>query len=389
MTTTRLSSWLLLGGILTGFLGATWHGHLAARYSKPDNFRRFHQLISPDALYYPPYAMLETLALARWQPGKTLVIIGGNSILNGVGQPADEVWSLRLQELLGDSYVVVNLAFRAAYPSQGAALVAESLLLRGYPVIYVANTNPAASTGRAPGGASGYFYWQSLHQGRLSRYPARDESIRHWLAALPPEERRAQSEESLGAWLDTRFRSQSLWHHIGYRHFFSVWSFVLPRDSFRPRARLADNEPAAQPLSERFKNFIPEEMAIVRGFSSTLVVSDSAHGMLMEEGNRLRMIADIEAAMVPPLRPRTLMLLNKNAPYYLDRLSPEERARDVFVYAACARIWRNHGIACEIAGEDFTSADYIDRAHLSGEGGRKLARLVANRIRTLQPSLAP
>lgn len=380
MNTARLSSWLLLGGILTGFLGAAWQGRLAGAYSKPDNFRRFHQRISPDTIYFPPYAMLETLALARWQPGKTLVLIGGNSILNGVGQPAEEVWSGRLQELLGESYVVVNLAFRAAYPTQGAALVAESLLLRGYPVIYVANTNPPASTGRAPGGASGYFYWQALSQGRLSAFPARDESIRHWLESLPPLEQQQQAEERLGARLEALFRHQSLWHHVGYRHFFTVWNFVLASDSFVPRCRLADNEPPAPPLSQRFRNFLPEEMAIVRSFSESLVTTDPAGSWRLEEGNRQRLDTDIATSIPPLLRPRTLILLSKNAPYYLDRLSPAERARDAFVYGACAQIWRDHGIACEIAGDGFTPEDYVDRAHLSPSGGRKLAELVAPMI---------
>lgn len=383
MTTTRLSSWLLLGGILTGFFGAAWQGHRASTYSKPDGFIRFHQRISPDAIFYPPYAMLESLALAHWQPGKSLVILGGNSIFNGVGQPKEDVWSLRLQEQLGDSYVVVNLAFRAAYPTQGAALVAESLLSRGYPVIYVANTNPAASTGRAPGGASGYFYWQALHQGRLSAFPARDESIRQWLVSLPPAERQQQAEESRGAWLEAWFRQQSLWHHIGYRHVFTVWNFILARDFWVPHDRLPDTEPHAQPLADRFQNYFTEEMAITRGFFQTLVVPGPGGSWQLEAGNRQRLIADIETSIVPSLRPHTLILLNKNAPYYLDRLKPEERAQDNSVYAACAQVFRDHGIACAVAGENFESLDYIDRAHLSADGGRKLARLVAQKIKEL------
>lgn len=380
MTTTRLSCWLLLGGIVLGFLGATWQGHRAAVYSKPDGFRRFHQRISPDTLYYPPYAMLEHLALARWSPGKTLVIIGGNSVLNGVGQPADEVWSLRLQELLGDSYVVVNLAFRGSYPTQAAALVAESLLERGLSVLYVANTNPPAGTGRAPGGASGYTYWQALHRGRLATYAPRDESIRRWLAGLPPGERRQQDEESLGARLEAWFRPQSLWHHVGYRHCFTVWNSVLASDFWVPRDKLPDNEPDAVPLADRFRLNLTEEMAIIRSYSESLAVAGTDGGWQLEAGNRQRLVDDIAATMVPRLRPRTLMLLSQNAPYYRDRLGTTERARDAFVYSACAQIWRDHGIACEIAGEGFEPIDFSDRTHLSKDGGRKLARLVARRI---------
>jgi lysophospholipase L1-like esterase len=380
MTTTRLSSWLLLGGILTGFLGATWQAHLAAGYSKPAKFKRFHQRISPDAIYHPPYAMMETLALARWSPGRTLVIIGGNSILNGVGQPASDLWNVHLQDHLGEAYVVVNLALRGAFPTQGAALVAESLHRRGYPVIYVANTNPAAASGRAPGGAAGYLYWQAQPQQQLTPYAPRDENIRRWLDSLPPAERAQQAEERLGGQLETWTRHQSLWHHVGYRHFFTVWNFVIGRDFWWPRHRFPDNEPAAAPLEHRFLSFLEEEMTIVRGFSLHLAVPGPAGGWELESGNRQRMGEDIEAAFVPALRPRMLMLLIQNSAHHRNRLSPEEKSRDDLVYAASAQIWRDHGIACEVVGTDFAPVDFIDRAHLSSDGGRKLARLVADKI---------
>ncbi len=383
MTLPRQSSWLLLAGILAGFLGASWQGRLASGYSKPDGFRRFHQRISPDALYYPPYAMLEALALARWHPGQTLVIIGGNSIFNGVGQPVDDLWSVQLQELLGARYVVVNLAFRGAYPAQGAALVAESLLLRGYPVIYVANTNPPAATGRAVGGASGYLYWQALYQHRLSGYAPRETEIRNWLQTLPPKEREQQAEERLGSWLEAWTRHQSLWHHIGYRHVFTVWNFVVAQDPWGARDHLPDNEPQARPLGERFKNLLPEEMAIVRGYSANMAVQDAHQQWHLEGGNRQRLVDDIEKTIIPSLRPHTLIILNKNCPYYLNLLTASERARDTAVYADSAQIWRDHGIACAVSGEDYESIDYIDRAHLSSDGGRKVARLVAQQIRQL------
>jgi len=383
MTTTRLSSGLLLAGILMGFLGATWAGHLAAGYSKPSNFRRFHQRISPDTLYYPPYAMLENLALARWQPGRTLVIIGGNSVLNGVGQPADDVWSLRLQEQLGDAYVVVNLALRGAAPTQGAALVAEALLARGLPVVFVANTQPYDGSGQAAGGPYGYLYWQARSLGRLTAFAARDASISQWLEARPAKERTQQAEERLGARLEPWFRPQSLWHHIGYRHLFTVWNFVLGRDSFSPRVRLPDNEPDTPPVENRFQNYLTEEMAIVRGSAAALLVQGQDGHWQLEEGHRQRLAAGIEAAFVPSLRPHTLMLLSQNASYYRERLSPAERERDAQAYAACAQLWREHGIACEIAGAGFVPADYIDRAHLSPDGGLKLAFLLAEKIRQM------
>jgi hypothetical protein len=377
MTTSRLSSWLLLLGILAGFLGAAWQGRLAAGYSKPDNFRRFHQRISPDASFYPPYAMLETLALARWSPGKTLVIIGGNSILNGVGQPAGDVWSQHLQAQLGDAYVVVNLALRGAAAAQGAALVAESLLRRGLPVIYVANGYPLSGSGQAPGGPYGYYYWQAFYAGRLSTYPARDDHIARWLASLPPKEREQQAEERLGSRLDAALHQQSLWHHVGYRHFFTVWSFILAQDSFLPRSRLRDNEPKAPPVAARFQAPLPEEMAAVRSFTENLFLPDTT---TPDPATLRRLGEDIDAAFVPALRPHMLMLLDESAVYYLDRLTPPERERNRLAYRTIAQLWRDRGITCAVTGEGFTPADYVDRNHLSGDGGAKLAAFVAPQI---------
>lgn len=384
MNSTRLSSWLLLGGIVTGFLLATWQGHATAAYSKPAAFRRFHQRLGQDALFYPPYSMLENLALARWSPGRTLVIVGGNSILNGVGQPRDEVWSLRLQDLLGSDYVVVNLALRSAYPVQAAALVAESLQERGYPVIYVTNTNPIAGTGLAAGPPHGYFYWQALAQGRLTLFPAREAATAEWLASLSPSEKNRVAEEQLGARLDAWLHHQSLWHHVGYRHFFTVWNFLLADEFWVARGSLPDNEPAARPLAERFQENPDYETNVARGYTSSLAEPDG-NGWRLRAASKEELELGIETGFPPALRSHTLLLLEATNPYYLDRLTPAERKRDTAIYDACAETWREHGIACVVAGRDFAPIDYIDRVHLSRDGGYKLAALVAAQVRQLQP----
>lgn len=383
MNATRRSSWALLTGILLGFLGAAWSGQSAAGYSKPDNFKRFHQRISPDASFYPPFAMLEQIALARWSPGKTLVIVGGNSIFNGVGQPAPVVWSLRLQEILGESYVVVNLAFRGAGPAQGGALVAEALLRRGLPVIYVANTYPLAGSSHAALGAYGYQYWQARAAHRLYDYPARDTYIDQWRHALPRAVQEAQSDQQLGSRLEPLLRQQSLWHHVGYRHLFTVWNPILGRDFWEPRARLPDNEPMAPPLASRFLVAFDQELATTRTFNDGFLLPGSPGHWAADPAVTQRLGAEIDAAFVPELRPHTLIVLNELAAFYLARLTPEEVARNRFAYQAAARLWRDHGIASEVVGDGFDASDYLDRVHLAPDGGLKLANIVARRITAL------
>lgn len=385
----RVSSWCLLAGVLVGFAGAVWQGHQAAGYSKPARFQRFHQRISPDALFYPPYSMLETLALARWEPGRILVLLGGNSIFNGVGQPENELWSRRLQELLGPDFVVVNLAFRGSFPAHGAALVAESLLRRGYPVIYVANTHPHAGAGHAALGHYGYLYWQARAAGKLTEHPARDRAIASWEAGLAPADRAQLEETRLAARFEPIFRAQALWHHVSYRHLTTVWTDLLHRDSWRRRDIFPDNEPPALPVEHRFQIPPGPELQLLRTFSELVVQPAADGGWEWRPGERARQAEEIDAAFPAALRPRMLLVLDHYASHYRARLTPEERARQQASYAAAAEVWAAQGIACRVVGEDFTDEDYIDRVHLSGAGGAKLAAELAPHIRRLAQTPLP
>lgn len=326
--------------------------------------------------------MLENLALARTTPGKTLVIIAGNSILNGVGQLESEVWHRRLQELLGERYVVVNLSFRGTLPTEGAALVAESLRLRGVPLVLVSNTAPSV-VGRPAGGAYGYLYWQGHYRGRLLPHPSRALDIAAWEATLPAPGLEQQNEVRRNAQLDAHLHFQSLWHHVGYRHFFTMWSPHTLSRFWWPRDRFADDMPGPSPLSDRFRDYLEEEMTIVRSFSVGLAEADDRGGWRATAISQEVTSGLIEAMFPPALRPHTVMLLSQNAPFYRDRLTASERDRDAVTYAAYEQLWRRHGIACHTVGGDYSNADFRDRTHLTASGGEKLAASVAGYVRAL------
>jgi len=54
-------------------------------------FTRFIPAISPEVSYYPTVAEMCAIVRARHRPGQVLVIVGGNSIFYGSGQPADQM----------------------------------------------------------------------------------------------------------------------------------------------------------------------------------------------------------------------------------------------------------------------------------------------------------
>ena len=384
MTFAKLKALVFLLAIPLGFALAVRLGRDAETYAKPSRFTRFHYQISPESLFYPTFSMLENLALARAAPGKTLVIIAGNSILNGYGQTEPELWSLRLQEELGERYAVVNLAFRGSLPCEAGALVAESLIKRGLPVVLVTNTSPG-TVGRVAGSTYGYLYYDALFKGRLLPHPARAANLAEWEAIATPAERSAQDELRRSAALDSALHFQALWHHIGYRHVFTAWNPLTRPWFWRARDEFPDRVPGAPPLAERFRDHLEAELAVTRGFTVNLAEPDSRGGWRLL-APPAEVASDLIDDMFPPaVRDRTIVLLNQNAPHYRSRLTPAERARDELVFAGYEKLWRDHGVACHVVGADFLDEDFFDRTHLAAAGGRKLARLTAGYVRQLAP----
>ena len=382
MTFPKLKACITLLGIALGFALAVWLGRDAEAYAKPDHFVRFHPHISPESLFYPTFSSLENLALARWKPGTTLVIIAGNSILNGVGQSEPDLWSLRLQENLGAGYVVVNLSFRGALPCEAGALVAESMLKRGIPVVLVSNTSPG-TVGRVAGSTYGYLYYEARQREKLLAHSARDADLAAWEAVSPASVGEHEAELRRAAALDARFHFQALWHHVGYRYGMTVWSALTRPWFWRARDAFNDDAPGAPPVAERFALNRAAELAITRAFTSGLASLAPGGGWQLlappaEVAGNL-----IDAMFPPAIRAHTILLLNQNAPIYRRQLTDAERARDEFVFAGYAQLWRDHGFACHVVGSDFTGADFLDRTHLSALGGEKLARLTAASIRQL------
>lgn len=387
----RTNAMGLLAGIVAGFLLAVLLGYQASGYSKPANFVRFHQWINPQSVFFPPFRMLEHLALSRWHPGQTVVIIAGNSVFNGVSQPPREIWSQRLQEILGvEKYVVVNLSFSGAYPTEAGALVAESLVRRGIPVLLVCNVATGVP-GRPIGGVYGYYFWEAQAQSALLPYPPRDAEAQLWLSQQPEKKQRAQAELRRAAALNQHLYFQELWHHVGLNLVFTVWNFLPQENFWRPRNEWPDPEVTPRPVASRFGKNFDAEMVLVRNATQDLGVQDE-QGRWQTTPAFRDSFADIVSSRIPPaVRPHLLMVLCQNAPYYRHRLTPDEQARDEAVWRGHVTLWRDQGVACFINGTDFEDADYNDRTHLTPSGGRKLADQVAQEIQHMQstPKSAP
>ena len=382
----RSSAWLLALGLLACSIAA----RVVSSRGYHEVFTRFHVRLSPEAQYYPTIAEMCGIVRTRCRPDQVLVIVGGNSIFQGVGQPADRMWTVELQRLLGDRFVVINFAFRGALCTDGGALVAE-VLRKEYPrQIYVANASPFVQP--APYGLEPYRYlfWEARSRGLLEEFAPRNALVDRF--ERDAVVRRAWFETQ-GAWLlDRVLRYRDLWNWVGYEYFFTIQNPVtpdLPQATWaRKKFRDEENDFEDLPPARRYRlEYTEAEMKIVRGFTQLYYEKDGTGRWQLKPAVLADFLQVARGAVPDDLKPRTLLMLSRNSPYYLKNLTGDEMERENAAYRDAVAAWKEAGYASAEYGRDFADADYGDRTHLTSSGGRKLAALVAREIQGLDVKL--
>jgi lysophospholipase L1-like esterase len=384
-----LPAWFL-GALILGLAALSLVGRRVARTDYHPGFIRFFPPTSPESNYFPTLNEMTAIVRGQCRPDQILVIVGGNSILQGVWQPAEEVWTKRLQQLLGDHYCVINFAFRGAGPANGGAVVAE-VLRDAFPrQIYIANE--AAQTAIESLGYDPYRYltWQAYFAGKLINYPPRNETIARYRAT--PEGGRVLRDAAISSLFDRVLYYRDLWNFITFRYVCtipSLYGAAIP-DLLTPRSKIPDAEAdATDPanVENRYPAAVFDtEMQIVRGFEGYSHRTADGHWVLAE-ATREDMAAHFAEGFPTPLKARTLMLISRSSPHYRRHLTPDEAIGEDQAYANTVEIWEKAGYAAMSYGHDFNEDDYGDRTHLSKLGGAKLADAVAPKVRAMAEQL--
>jgi hypothetical protein len=376
---------LFLVGLALGIIGCVALGHYVARRDYHAGFTRFHPRISPESSYYPTVDEMCSIVRARCRPDQILVIVGGNSILNGVGQPAEQLWTRELQRLLGDKFAVINLAFRGAMATDGGAVIAEVLRKEFPRQIYVANMQPMGELHALGLKTYQFIFWEAHYRGLLENYAPREKLIEtYWTTDEAPDNR---LELAAIARADALLRYRDLWNWVGFEHVFTVSSFYTPTwpKLMTPRKRLRDQEPDYEQMPfvspERFSpDKEPNEMAITRGFTSLFYEKNAAGEWSLRADAQSNFITAAQKAFPDSLKGRTLLVVSRNSPIYRKKLTPEESRRDDLGYQDTVAMLESLGYRAMEYGKDFAETDFGDRTHLTVSGGRKLAALVAAKV---------
>ena len=124
-------------------------------------------------------------------------------------------------------------------------------------------------------------------------------------------------------------------------------------------------------------------MKIVRGFSQLFYAEGPGHAWVLSPKKAKDYEEDVRMAFPDDLKARTLIMLSRNSPLYLDQLSPSERSRDNQAYRDAIGLWQKAGYQAAEYGTGYDVLDFGDRTHLTSAGGQKLARTVADLVRSL------
>lgn len=361
-------------------MACCWAGRKTTEENHYHSFTRFHQYIIPESLFYPTASQTYRIVRSKIKRDKILVVIGGSSVMQGMGQRLNEVWSKKLQEALGDDYRVVNFAFRGGQANE-VGMIAAELLSRDYKkLIFIADFVPPRLSHQPDGREFKYFFWDAYYKGLLLPNPAREKQLLTLKDAKTMEIIR-------GGRLDGSLYFNDLWNTLAYTTAFTVWN-PFARNSGRafyaPRKDFRDNDPGSLPLEERFlKNNEFGETAVRKNYSTIGCIQQQDGAWIADTTSPIwaTMKQSVNTCFSEQLRQQTLLVVDHFNPHYVGQLSREEQECILVLHETSVRILRASGFTTNDFTEDFTVENYADYVHLSNSGGAKLSERVAVAVR--------
>jgi hypothetical protein len=378
-----LRPWPLLLGVCAGFLACCVAGRIAARQQPFERFSRFHNGISPETHFYPTFSQTLNLAREQHRPGTLLVVIGGSSVLQGVGQRPEHLWSRKLQEELGEGFSVVNLAMRGGRPYEFAGLIAERLAADGVPVLFVTVALPGAGWGDWDGQTYRWLFWDAWGKGLLPDDPRRNAWLNQEFDTKYGQDE-AMLEQRRRGRVDGWLFAADLWQYVAYRYVGTLWTPFKEGPLWLPHRRLKDRDVGDKvPFEKRLNPArVQQDLHVVRGS-----ITSGVGPLLLAGRGCAPLLAEYEARLPDRLRERTLFVLRLEATYYRNLLTEQERAQYEQVYRGIVAELDRAGLNAQLVGLDWAVEDYVDRSHIGERGGAKLARELAPTIRALAERL--
>lgn len=386
---------IFLLGLCCGLLVCAMLGRTVAHESYYKNFVRFGGAVQNDTSFFVTASQIKALIKAECRKDQILVLIGGSSVLWGAGQPIRALWTKKLQENLGQRYCVFNFAAPAGSLAGYASVALESVANDYKKSILVADS---AFPPSEPDGMIWYkhFFWDAYYKNMLDnsivrRADLRISQIRENTAKQDSIKQSRIEQVRLGMWLDSLLYFNDLWTYVHYNYAMTIYNPSLGTLNWGPRKLGSDYDyEVSMDEVRKLRNFPPvdsasfkSEFAIVRSFHDKNFKKTPSGSVLNEES-----ISQADSALrdfpITDFSRKVIITQIQEAPYYLDKMSSEEKRDFVFLRERQAAIWEKYGYGV-VRLDNVTQYDYGDRPHLNTFGGYKLAENVAAKIKKIMP----
>ena len=293
-------------------------------------------------------------------------------------------------ELLPNRYAVVNLAFRGSSPTDGGALVAESLRDEFPRQIYLANVAALQAADAIGIETYRFIFFDAYYKDMLLPWAPRDQQFKAYLG--DPAYSTARFERRLGAQIDSILHYRDFWNWWSTTKFFTFATPFQPSPKLahKPRSYFKDeeNDYEGTPFEQRFTPpTIAADTEISRGYSAAGYAKDAGGRWQLAPAAREQFMGYAARAFPDLLKPRTLILISRNSPFYTRKFEPELRERDDVAVRDTIAGYEELGYAALDTGTNYAIEDFGDRTHLTSAGGAKLAAVVAPKIEALATKL--
>ena len=360
-------------GLVLGLIALATAGAVLRPSSLTNGFTRIHGGLN-SRNFFATAREIKSIIDAIPQD-KMVVIVGGTSVLQGTSQSEPYVWTNYLQANLGPTFKVINFALRSGRPNDFGNLAAEMLLREHRKVIYVCDSMIAQFT--IPPEAS--FYQQTVfdawRRGYLLPWPPRDKLMNNALWSNSPQ----LQDAAWGSLVDLPLNFKDLWNYFSFEIKGSVWNSISRTASFDPLRSVLDPEPAPDWYKARGYPVEADDVRELQKAAQQLMPQDDPRWLSIK--------TSAEEQFPPALRAITLINVDINSPFYLDRI-PNGRNKYLNQAQHMADLLMGIGFPRTLVAERaFDANDFSDRVHLAVSGGVKLAANVAPEVRALAATL--
>ena len=128
-------------------------------------------------------------------------------------------------------------------------------------------------------------------------------------------------------------------------------------------------------------------MKILRSILEYSVEKDAKEEFRIKPAVSEAFVRDAKVAFPDWFKPKTMILLAYDAPYFANQLSKDEHAAYKFAFSEGKSWLQKCGYHSVVIGPDLIDEDFADRDHLTVSGGQKMARDVAPEIRAMAVQL--